>query len=94
MRGRRDDLGLSQREAAARAGISREEWNGLENGRRGVGIRNAARIAGVLGGRPEEYLSRAVQPDIQELRRRLAELEERVAKLESRGHNPASHHVT
>jgi transcriptional regulator with XRE-family HTH domain len=82
MRERRVELGLTQGAAAMRAGISREEWNGLENGRRGIGPKNAARIAGVLGGRPEEYLTRPVQPDIQELRRRIDELEERVARLE------------
>jgi transcriptional regulator with XRE-family HTH domain len=82
MRQRRLDLGLSQKEAAGRAGISREEWNGLEKGRRGIGMTNATRIARVLGGEPDEYLSRAVQPDIVELRQRLAELEARVARLE------------
>jgi plasmid maintenance system antidote protein VapI len=82
MRQRRLEFGLSQKEAATRAGISREEWNGLERGRRGIGMTNATRIARVLGGEPDEYLSRAVQPDIVELRQRLTELEARVAKLE------------
>jgi transcriptional regulator with XRE-family HTH domain len=83
MRERRVELGLTQGQAAAQAGINREEWNALENRRRGIGMKNAARIAGVLGGNPEDYLTRPVPIDeVEELRRLIAGLEERVAQLE------------
>ena len=75
IRERRLALDLSQAEAAKRAGITRAEWNGLENGRRGIGPVNAARFVEVLGGVPEDYLTRPVQPEIEDLRRRVAELE-------------------
>jgi plasmid maintenance system antidote protein VapI len=80
MHERRGDL--SQRRAAELAGISRNEWNQMETGRRGIGPTNAARLAKVLGGEPEEYLTRASHPAITELRSRIHELEARVGKLE------------
>jgi len=81
---RRLALKLTQREAAERAKVSREEWNQMERGVRGIGQKNAARFVEVLGGVPDDYLSRASQPEIVELRRELAELEARVRKLEER----------
>jgi transcriptional regulator with XRE-family HTH domain len=83
MRQRRLELGLTQGKAAAQAGINREEWNALENRRRGIGMKNAVRIAGVLGGSPEDYLTRPVPVnEVEELRRQIAALEERIAQLE------------
>jgi len=38
---RREALQLTQKEAARRAGISRNEWNQMENGGRGIGPKNA-----------------------------------------------------
>jgi transcriptional regulator with XRE-family HTH domain len=75
---RREALGISQREAAERAGISRNEWNAMENGKRGVGPKNAPRFVAVLGGAAEDYLTTPVWPAIEELRRRVAELERRM----------------
>jgi len=84
VRQRREAKGITQAEAAALAKISREEWNGIENGRRGIGPRNALRLARVLGGTAEEYLTRPTQPDIAELREMIAALERRVDALERR----------
>jgi len=81
---RRLARGLTQQEAADRAGISRGEWNQIENGKRGVGPVNAERLADVLGGAPEDYLTRPVQPEIEELRRRVAELERRLDEFQER----------
>ena len=83
IRERRRELALSQKEAAARAGISRTEWNQIERGRRGIGPRNAERLVGVLGGDPDEYLTRPL-PGLVEVFARLAELERRVDALERR----------
>jgi transcriptional regulator with XRE-family HTH domain len=83
MRERRLEFGLTQGQAAAQAGITREEWNALENKRRGLGMKNAVRVTSVLGGNPEDYLSRPVRTDeVEELRQQLTELKERVARLE------------
>jgi len=82
IRERRRELALSQKEAAARAGISRTEWNQIERGRRGVGPKNAERLARVLGGDASEYLTRPVQSGLVEMFARLTELEERVDALE------------
>jgi transcriptional regulator with XRE-family HTH domain len=83
MRKRRAKLRLTQEEAAERAGISRQTWNGIEKGRRGVGAVNAERIAKVLGGKPTDYLSRPIPADeLAEVRRRLAALERRIGRLE------------
>lgn len=84
VRQRREALGLSQKEAARRAGISREEWSGMENGRRGIGPVNAARFVAVLGGERDEYLTRPLHPDIIELRREVADLRRRIENLEKR----------
>jgi transcriptional regulator with XRE-family HTH domain len=82
IRERRLALGMTQREAAERAGIDREVWNQIENGKRGVGRTNARRLVGVLGGVPEDYLTRPVQPEIADLKRELADLTRRVDELE------------
>jgi transcriptional regulator with XRE-family HTH domain len=86
VRQRREALGLTQKAAAEQARISRVEWNQMETGRRGIGPVNAARIAGVIGGEPAEYLTRPQRPDeIRELRERLAALEREVQELRRRG---------
>jgi len=83
MRERRLELGLTQGQTAAQAGITREEWNALENRRRGLGMKNAIRITSVVGGSPEDYLTRPVRVDaVEDLHRQIAALEERVAQLE------------
>jgi transcriptional regulator with XRE-family HTH domain len=84
IRERRLALKLTQAGAARRAGISREEWNQMENGVRGIGPRNAARFVEVLGGDVDDYLSRPSRPEIVELRRELAELRARVERLEGK----------
>jgi transcriptional regulator with XRE-family HTH domain len=82
VRERRKTLALSQEKAAIRAGISRSEWNQIERGRRGVGPKNAERLARVLGGDASEYLTRPVQSGLVEMFARLTELEKRVDALE------------
>ena len=82
---RREGLHLTQKEAASRAGISRNEWNQMENGGRGIGPKNAARFVRVLGGQVNEYRTRATRPDIDELRRQVADHEERIRRLEAKG---------
>jgi len=82
VRERRHILGLTQEQAAQRAGISRNEWNQMETGHRGIGPVNAARLAAVLGGETEEYRTRASHSEIAELKKRVGELERRVARLE------------
>jgi len=82
---RREALQLTQKEAARRAGISRNEWNQMENGGRGIGPKNAARLVRVLGGEANEYRTRATRPDIDELRRQVADHEKRIRRLEAKG---------
>jgi transcriptional regulator with XRE-family HTH domain len=84
IRERRLALKLTQVQAAEQAGISRVEWNQMEKGGRGIGRRNAARFAAVLGGDVDDYLSRPSRPEIVELRRELAELRARVERLEEK----------
>lgn len=84
IRERRLALGLTQEQAADQTGIDRTVFNGIENGRRGVGPRNAARLASVLGGSADEYLTHPVRPWAKEIEKRLAELEERLRRLEGR----------
>jgi 5'-3' exonuclease len=55
----------------------------MENGVRGIGPTNSARLVNVLGGTTDEYLTRPARPEIEELKQRMAELEARVAKLEA-----------
>jgi transcriptional regulator with XRE-family HTH domain len=81
---RRLALDLTQQEAADQAGITREEWNGLENGRRGIGPKNAARFVDVLGGTIEDYLASPVRAELDDLRREITDLQRRVGELEAR----------
>ena len=81
MRDRRLKLGLSQEKAAEHAGISRNEWNQMERGVRGIGPTNAARIARVLGGEPRQYLTRPSRRDIEDLQRELADVKLELAEL-------------
>ena len=48
VRGRRQDLGLSQGEVAARAGVSRQWLSGLEGGKAGAEIGLVLRVLDVL----------------------------------------------
>jgi transcriptional regulator with XRE-family HTH domain len=81
VRERRLVLGLTQAAAAAEAGISRVEWNQMENGRRGIGPKNAVRFAEVLGGEASDYVTRPSRADIDELRNRVEILERRQAEM-------------
>lgn len=65
--------GLSQAEAGTLIGISREEWNALENGRRGIGPLNATRIAEAFKVEAAEVLS-PTRDEAETLLERLAEL--------------------
>lgn len=52
MRAWRESLGLTQRQAAKRAGVSQAVWSKLESGRsiKGIGLRIATRIVRACGG--------------------------------------------
>ena len=57
MRELRDKLGLTQDEAAKRAGFaSRQAWNNLENGRQEPSLSTLERIAKALGVKPKDLL--------------------------------------
>jgi transcriptional regulator with XRE-family HTH domain len=81
---RRRALSLTQQQAADQAGITRVEWNQMENGKRGVGPKNAPRFVDVLGGTVDDYLTAPAWPAIEELRRELTDLKRRVSDLEAR----------
>lgn len=53
VRGRRLDLGLTQGEVAARAGVSRQWLSGLEGGKAGAEIGLVLRVVDALGLRME-----------------------------------------
>ena len=53
---RRQQLGLSQEEVAARAGIHRTYFADVERGTRNVGLRNVVAIAKGLGVTPSDLL--------------------------------------
>ena len=53
---RRREMGISQEEAAARAGIHRTYFADVERGTRNVGIRNVVAIAKGLDVTPSELL--------------------------------------
>lgn len=49
MRERRNDIGLTMKQAAERAGISESHWSYIESGRKTPSVQVAGRIARVLG---------------------------------------------
>jgi transcriptional regulator with XRE-family HTH domain len=87
LREAREAAGLTQAEVEAKSGISRNVLSGMENGRRGIGRRSAARLAKALNVEPETLLSDppltpAQQRERETLLARVAELEARVNRLE------------
>lgn len=65
---KRRDLGLTQSEAAERAGISTPYWSDLENGKRSPSLHTARKVANALGSHVDEVFppteddTRAIAP--------------------------------
>ena len=59
-----EPLGLSQKEAAARLGVSYERFNELVNGRRGVTPDTALRLSRLFGTTPEFWLNGQLNLDL------------------------------
>lgn len=54
---------MTQRDLAARSGLSYRHLNGVVNGRRGLSDRNAARIARALGVHPAQFTTAVLITD-------------------------------
>lgn len=56
IRGRRELLGVSQEEMAARCGLHRTYYGSVERGERNVALQNIVRISDALGVDPSELV--------------------------------------
>lgn len=64
LRAARQAAGLTQGEAASRAGISRPAWNRYERGHRSPSIEQAARLAAAVGATLDELVRPARLPEV------------------------------
>lgn len=56
IRGKREQLGLRQGDAAGLFGVSPSQWNGWETGRKGMRVQTLVEIAEILDCSPRELL--------------------------------------